>query len=395
MMERRVPNELVDCILDNLYFDKATLLNCTLVGRAWVRTSQRGIFREIILELPSYGMKNFDELVDAYLKTTRHLDMLFAEKPYLASYVRSLEIRSESYNAATPEVVYTATASLVQRLSNVNNLSFFRIVWQLLPPLLQEALTELCKAPSVTRFSAIHFNIPTFAELVSLLSRMRNLKVLGVDMLCNDWNMPNSLSELEIEEASHPPQSIQLDEMRVCNTPRFMKWLQQDSCPFGVRNLKSLEIRGLDMVNLQWFSIRELLGYTVTSALGLALALACFVNLFTLCLYRADTDSPVSWIQSLFKPLLISEGNVLPLQHLTISLNIMHSDPLDPRHWDPWSAIDTLLGMPEFAWLETVDFKLAPFPNWPEVPDGVRKLLSEKLPFLEGSGKLVVRITNE
>lgn len=44
-------NELVASILDHLYFDKDTLLNCALVSKAWV-PSQLRIFRRIVIEPP-------------------------------------------------------------------------------------------------------------------------------------------------------------------------------------------------------------------------------------------------------------------------------------------------------------------------------------------------------
>ncbi|KAE9397831.1 hypothetical protein BT96DRAFT_921162 [Gymnopus androsaceus JB14] len=349
MMERRVLNELID----------STLLNCALVGRAWVRSSQRGIFREIVLKLPLTAFIVFPT-------ATRRLDASFSEKPYLASYVRILELRSfAQFNAAPPEhAVYVATASLVRRLSNLNSLSFSSVSWESLPPLLQAALTEICKAPSVTRLSAIHFNISTFVEMASILSCMKNLKVLHINVLCDDWNVPNSLSELEIEEANLPPQSIQLDELRLdINEPCFMDWFQQDSCPIGIPSQ-------MDMATLQYFGtgLKD-----DVARMASTLNFAHLTNLRCLSLvllYQTETDNP--------------EINLL-FQHLTIGLRV--TDTLTPRHWNQWSAFDTLLGKPAFASLDTVDFNLAPYPGYLKIPDGASKLLSEKLPFLEGSGE--------
>ncbi|KAE9394292.1 hypothetical protein BT96DRAFT_998673 [Gymnopus androsaceus JB14] len=393
MMERRVPNELVDCILDNLYFDKATLLNCALVGRAWLPSSQRRIFREVILDQDFTSVAPH-ALVDAYLKTTRHLDTLFAEKPYLASYVRSLELRSFTQSS---KAVCTTTASLVRRLSNLNSLSFDYVHWESMPALLKAALTDICQAPSITRFSAVDFYTPSFAKLASLLSHMRNLKMLHVSIYNGHigWNVPNSSS---FQKASHPPRSIQLDELQLHNVPGLMPWFQRDWCPFETRDLNSLVITGeVDMANLQYFGtdLRELtLGYTGNLDVNLA-HLVDIRSLSLVRLYQADATSIVPWVEALFKSLLNPDGNLFPLQHLTIALRI---NPLQPHHWDPWAAIDALLGKPEFASLKTVDFRLYPVPeSWtsggfPKIPGSVSKLLIDKLPFLEGSGKLVVQI---
>ncbi|KAE9397853.1 hypothetical protein BT96DRAFT_995413 [Gymnopus androsaceus JB14] len=353
MMERRVPNELVDCILDNLYLDTATLLNCVLVGKAWVRSSQRGIFREIILNLPFRDQ-------DAYLEAIRRLDALFSEKPYLASYVRSLELRwfAQFDRYDWLQLVYNATASLVQRLSNVKKLKFHRVEWKPLSPLLKAALNKICEA-SVTQFCAMVFYVPTFVEFASLLTRMRNLKVLDVDLRCNDQIVPNSLSELEIEEASLPP--------------RNMATLQY----FGT-NLRELTLYGCPAGNQ-------------------ALNVAHLPNLRCLSLlhvYQTETHSPVPWIQALFEPLLNLDGNLCPLQRLAIGLVIGHpqSNSLQPHQWYPWAAVDMLLGKPEFASLKTVELKLARG-ILEEVP-GISKVLSERLPLLEGLGKLVVQIAD-
>ena len=97
-------------------------------------------------------------------------------------------------------------------------------------------------------------------------------------------------------------------------------------------------------------------------------------------------DDSIAWIQYLFKPLLNPDGNLSPLQHLTIVLFVHH--PLMPHQWDQWSAIDALLEKPEFASLKMAVFKL----GYLHLPGDVSKVLSERLPFLEGSGKLVVQI---
>ncbi|KAE9397825.1 hypothetical protein BT96DRAFT_1020492 [Gymnopus androsaceus JB14] len=367
-------------------------------SKAWVRSSQRGIFQEIFLELPLLE-EDFDTLVDAYLKTTRHLDTLFAEKPYLASYVRSLKLKRfltqtdyDNKQVTVPEVVYTAAASLVRRLSNLSSLSFDYVFWEGLPPLLQAALTEICAA-SLTQFSASYFYIPTFAELVSLLSCMRSLKILDVRVECDDWNVPSSLS------SDTEPQRIQLSNLRLGFCRPFITWFQQDGCPFEVRNLNLLEIDSDETTEILQYldiSLKELkLHNTGPGGPNMSSAhLGCNPNLRRLSLISDDRqfDDSIAWIQYLFEPLLNPDGNLLPLQHLTIVLFDRNPvrDPLVPRQWDQWSTIDALLEKPEFASLQMVVFKL----GYLHLPGDVSKVLSERLPFLEGSGKLVVQIVD-
>lgn len=66
---------------------------------------------------------------------------------------------------------------------------------------------------------------------------------------------------------------------------------------------------------------------------------------------------------------------------------------METQYWDQWADIDVLFQKPEFALLETVEFNVSHI--WHEdtrALSGVGELLGSKLPFLEGSGKLVVHI---
>lgn len=162
-MSETLPNELVDCILENLYFDTETLLNCALVGRAWVSPAQRGIFRQVVLHDNT-----------SYLKATLRLDALFDAKPHLAAYVQLLELRwfmpLYRHHQQQPSDLHIANANIVQRLSNVKKLLFFRVDWTILFPVLKEALAKICMAPSVTQVSLIHLKIPIRGTSISINS---------------------------------------------------------------------------------------------------------------------------------------------------------------------------------------------------------------------------------
>lgn len=88
---------------------------------------------------------------------------------------------------------------------------------------------------------------------------------------------------------------------------------------------------------------------------------------------------PVRWIEALFEPLLNSEGNIVPLQHLNIG--VLSETLL----LTGWSRFDALLEKPEFASIETVDFK---------VSKTLGRALRKMLLSLDASGKLTVREVN-
>ncbi|KAE9388496.1 hypothetical protein BT96DRAFT_1004141 [Gymnopus androsaceus JB14] len=182
-MQLPLPNELVDSIIDNLHSDIASLLECALVGRAWARSSQRGIFRQIVL--------NPFLRTDDYLKTTERLVAAFDAQPRLESYVRSLELRGFW---STNTRVDAATASVVQRLANMNDLTLSSINWTVLSPMLKAKLTGIFQSPSLRQVFSRDLHMPAFAELASLLACARHLKVLDLSADCVDSTLPTEIA---------------------------------------------------------------------------------------------------------------------------------------------------------------------------------------------------------
>lgn len=239
IMEKRYgfPNELVDRIVKNLYLDTATLLKCSLVGKAWVYPAQRGIFQELVLDVPASAK----EPTDQYSNRMESLATLFAEKPSLASYVRSLVVRGALFGfdaGRVPVLVSMAWTRLVKPLSNVNRLSLCAISWGVMELKLKEALTDLVRvAPSLTHVSLIEFTIPRFAELVTFLGHATHLKVLRASQVQEGYDY----SRKTLQETT--PRSIRLDELVLENDVRlFMDWVEQDSCALDLQNLKGLRI---------------------------------------------------------------------------------------------------------------------------------------------------------
>ncbi|KAE9392882.1 hypothetical protein BT96DRAFT_924449 [Gymnopus androsaceus JB14] len=380
-MVKPIPNELVESILDHLHSDKGTLLNCALVGRAWVHSSQQGIFREIVLDLPlpHISITDYTTQIENFLKTTEWLISSFDTSPRLASYVRSLLlVKFRKFPEAAvsyQEAVYTATANIVRRLSNVGVDKVLLLVqWNDLSHSLKTALTDMLRAPqaSVTQLSLVQFVISTFAEVAALLSHMPHLKMLRIGLFCANWDVPNSSLESAMTgTVGCPPRSIQLEKLQFDSEQEltsFASWFQQDCCPFSVQNLQELEL--FHYVGGSNNSVFHL-GYTPN------------IHSLRLVIWQGgmNSDTPVPWIQSLFTPLLDldSRDNTISLRRLIIDLNQPHTQ------WNnEWALLDALLAKSEFVQLETVQFNLLAsyYVSW--------ESLKEKLPLLDGSGKLKV-----
>lgn len=238
-----LPSDLVDCILDHLISDRATLLNCALVTRPCARASQRGIFNWITLYGPDPA--EYLALFDVYLKANSRLIEAIEANPRLGTYVRSLDLTLTSPSPNTTidqlEALYTSTAGVIQRLPNVDTLTFLQLDWDMISPLLRDALSHTLMAPSLTR---VHFNvfcIRQFSQWTSLVSQMTRLKVFEVDSLvCNNWDMPN----VPVAGSSYPgtsSRSIQLNDLSLYRTSVVVTfWFLMDSCPFEIRNLRTL-----------------------------------------------------------------------------------------------------------------------------------------------------------
>ncbi|KAE9402565.1 hypothetical protein BT96DRAFT_918090 [Gymnopus androsaceus JB14] len=407
MVVPQVPNELVECILDNLYFDKNTLLSCALVANAWVTPSQRGIFRLITLKPPhsEYG-NNFSVLFRAYLKTNSLLIASFNEKPYLASYVRALElIHFPTVLQPTPNVsplwkaLCTSTTRVIRHLSNVESILFKEFHWHsiTISPLLEEALVNILKAPSLTRIF-LHDFLST-SDLTSLLAYPAHLKALKVE-----WAKYPQVEPTLDNTTKAAPQSIQLDQLLLQIEQKpfhtfddLVDWFQHKACPFDLRHLRSLQIyhsrldhhRAAYLLQQAGGNLRELelQGLYPNEKPLDVLHLGYTSKLHTLKLsrvFQTELYSPIPWIHSLFQPFLDSDRNICSLRHLTVEL---YTNPQAIPQLDQWALFDALLEKPQFSSLEVVNIMIV---GMAIMPSSVTESLSEKLLFLNQSGKLKV-----
>lgn len=235
-MVEPLPNELVESVIENLYTDRVSLLSCARVARAWACSSQRGIFRQIVLELfasdgPIHG-------INSYMKLTGQLISSFDANPLLATYVQSLELRGI---IQTYEDRMDNAANIIRRLTNVKELSFFAIYWGVLSPSLKASLADLFSAPPLTQISFNGVCMPTFSELAAILSHAKYLKVLNLGVAFYDKDAVTL--ELEAEQTGLAPCSTQLNELTLDVDSGLITWFQKNHCLFDVGDLHMLGLR--------------------------------------------------------------------------------------------------------------------------------------------------------
>ncbi|KAJ3729618.1 hypothetical protein C8R42DRAFT_171518 [Lentinula raphanica] len=405
-----IPHEIIEYILDNLHSEKAILSNCALVQKSWAISAQRGLFQHITLKFPNTYHEDFDELATAYNERNEQLIQTFDRKPFLMVCVRTLELKQ--FGQIVPgnfvhrkEMLYTSTTQLIKRLHNLKSLLFFQGRWDLLSLELQEALMHLFNQPSLTRVTLSFFSILSLQNLASLLSQATNLQVLKLHFPhCYDWGCPTT------PPIDHPSRSIRLDQslcVRSRNIRAFVTWFQHDSCPFEIRELRSLELDVIKPPNDAEFA--SMLRYTGGHLQDLILHgpfddqpsgllhIGLFHDLRNLVMLNAlqrAALTPVPWILSFFRPSQETKRETSSLRQLTISLFIDDVDIHGTHQWDAaWTAVDVLFTEHQFMSLETVKIEL--LGQLLLVLREIKDILIGKMPILNGTGKLEVEIPNE
>ncbi|KAE9384338.1 hypothetical protein BT96DRAFT_929343, partial [Gymnopus androsaceus JB14] len=376
-----LPNELINHILENLYFDKATLKKCALVGKAWAHASQRGLFETIVL-------------YDRMKTKLERLLAIFDENPYLASVVRCLTVNFCSEDASP------WAAQVIQRLSKVKHVLLDSCAQNMLSdfPLLREALYDIFSIPSLTRVTIEHCRFSNFVELASLLSHATYLKVLAVEsMYCADTDLPLSSDLIP----NLPPRSIKLDEF-VVTTSAFMSlipWFKQETCPFDVQDLQFLHARLASTPRLRVSAdfLVQRAGHSLTKLeleyqygieeCGFHLGHLPNLDSFMLDNHQSTdrANDIIPWMQSFFKPLNL-DGH--PLRHFTLIILVPSANSAQwESECDQYAILDILFAKPVFESLAMVNIVL----KGDDVSSAFEEALEEKLSLLKGSGKLLLR----
>ncbi|KAE9392147.1 hypothetical protein BT96DRAFT_944864 [Gymnopus androsaceus JB14] len=342
--------------------------------------------------------KRYKLFARALLKTSKLL-----ANSRLASYLQSLKLH-DFYGYVDEETIvsslHAAVARIVQRLSKVNKVHLSLVNWDRLHLSLKSALTDTFRAPSLIEVHLSHFPIFIFAELAS--GYATHLKVLHV---YGDWDIWHGSSILQSHmEESVAPRSVQLDQLGLGYIARFdiLTWLQQDSCPFDVRNLQlhCCELGSTRMLQpLRYLgrSLRELElleeypYYPNQSDPVNVIPLEYTPNLRSLTL-NITTDCPVRHIEALFEPLQNPDEARFSLRRLTINIRFYYpgTAPSIQNLCERWAALNTILDKPEFSLLEMVHIRL--IEDLRAILKILRELFRRTFFSLEGSRRLVVQV---
>lgn len=155
----KVPQELIDEILDHLEKDTATLQSCSLVAKPWIYPSRRHLFRTLFLTASDITKwnKTFPNPEESPAGHVRDLSFCFilpdvpinfadrmphfynvqqltfigrvATDPSFISALGSLPPSIRSVDITFSKVLTTHIVSVIQQLPNLDNLSLMSVEW--------------------------------------------------------------------------------------------------------------------------------------------------------------------------------------------------------------------------------------------------------------------------
>lgn len=227
----RLPQELVDHIIDHLHDAPLTLSNCSLTSRTWLPTSRLHIFSKIVFKASPLYTAPPNELC-------KRLYHLLTSTPDIISNIRELEIceGSPTGGAASPGCSTTWVATertlppLLKMLTNLQRLEFgsrTTLHWGILPLPLQSAIFYVFGLPSLRYVRLKSWSFPNFSDLTELLAFCQNLKGLALSdtRVCGDGEVDHG-KELDIAGADRLPES---DDTHRCR----LDFLTIDHVDFG------------------------------------------------------------------------------------------------------------------------------------------------------------------
>lgn len=183
----RLPQELVDAILDYLHDENKTMRSCALVCHAWLPSSRNHLFAKICLKAtsPQTGIAVPQERCERLYK-------LLQRVPAIIPCIRELEIcegnplhhyNSDVQGSTTWVTTERSLAALFRMLTHVQRFKFAAtstLYWTLLPPTFQNALYTLLAQPSLAYLRLHSWMFPNVAALTGLLAHCKNLRAFAL-----------------------------------------------------------------------------------------------------------------------------------------------------------------------------------------------------------------------
>lgn len=394
----RLPQELVDHIVDHLHDDPLTLNSCSLVCHAWLPTSRLHLFSKISLKVtPAAGHPTPSELC-------KRLHCLLTSSPTIICFIRELEVLEGSPlgGQAAPQAALGGTRStswvttertfphLLRMLTHLKRLEFgaqsTTLHWAMLPPTLQNAIHHVFTLRSLTFVRLKSWSFTHFDDLAGLLACSPNLQGLALASVCvsGEPGAPGAPADTHHQDATFNEESpvmrpehgaIASESCRLeFLTIEYVDaghWLLSPRSTLDFRDLRELRVAHIDDLpavekllartggSLEHFHFKT--GYLDVYPFDLSIN----ANLRSIKLTLEDPPLALLWVQTLLNS--ISPTNVL--EHIALEF---YTDL--KQMVDGWAELDSLLLRPELGGLRQVEIGLFALPTSAEFARVVEEL---------------------
>ncbi|KAG6828892.1 hypothetical protein H0H92_006398 [Tricholoma furcatifolium] len=377
----RLPQELVDHIIDQLHDDFTTLSTCSIVCHAWRPTSLFHIFSTLALKVtPNVAPSDL----------CRRLYHLLSSSPSICSYVRELDVLEGSQlgTQVAPHVALAGSQSTIwvttdrtlphifRKLTHLRRLDFgaqsATIQWSRMPPSAHNAIRQMFSLSSLTNIRLAFWNFTSFWDLSSLLSCSTALRCLTLSNITFGHqpgsDVPGSplvLSDLQEEVAlGSAPRQCRIESLTVehVHSAEFGDWLLGPESAIDLSSLRELRIalfNDIDFVKrlvARAGGALEHFHFKMGESDPHRFDLNANFNLRSIKLTLEDAAVALPWVVALL-------GSFSTTNNLE-SVCLEFYTPL--KDMDGWEGLDALFLREEFTGLKQIDIGLFALPTSPE-----------------------------
>ncbi|CAL1709032.1 unnamed protein product [Somion occarium] len=292
IMSRRLPQELIDEIVDYLQYDKRSLKSCALAGRIFLPRCRKHLFRSLLVRKygPDPYKLRFYTHVSSNIRELTIQGNLCSEVAYCSRFIdygliESLHLEGSKYDWT--DIQWTISPGQLPHFAALRDLSLYRVYF------------------------------PSFADMKSTLSSLRKLNTLSMDF--EDWRY-SVITTTNIDACIFPLSVHKLHmRLNMVTLPGLVPQILLHSAGDSLRHLS------LDIMS------------TAKPALEIMNHLDCSRNTsleFLTFHFTWHIQRPpwITWRDD--QPLmsiLLSRIHSSQLHSITFHINFMHTEVLNPR----------------------------------------------------------------